>query len=100
MGTINFKEKGLDRYEALCALYNKSQPLGLGILHYTPGDLSVDAARSLLDECDYVDYLKGRVIKTRFAKDSDTIDPYLYDRDNGDGAALRAIEDYAANKVS
>lgn len=30
MGTINYKEKGLEREEVLCALYNHSKPLCIG----------------------------------------------------------------------
>lgn len=99
MGTINYKEKGLEREEVLCALYNHSKPLGLGALHFVAGDMSVNEAKELLEQVDYVDYLHGRVIKTKFARFSETIDPYLYDRNNGEGAALRAIDEYAAKKA-
>lgn len=55
---------GMDKAEVLAALYNASKPLGLGIYHYTPDDITVEEARELL---------------------------WLYDRDNGNGAALRVI---------
>lgn len=35
MEEINFKEMGFNRYVVLCALYNKSKPLGLGMLFFT-----------------------------------------------------------------
>ena len=38
----------------------------------------------------YFDYLYGRVMKVDLSKD--TFDPFLYDRDNGQGAAERAIK--------
>jgi hypothetical protein len=38
---------------------------------------------------DYIDYFQGRVIKTDLR--GDAIDPRLYDRDNGAGAAERAV---------
>lgn len=37
----------------------------------------------------YFDYLKGRVMKVSISGDS--LDPRLYDRDNGQGAAARAL---------
>jgi hypothetical protein len=37
----------------------------------------------------YFDYLHGRVIKTNFSGDS--FHPGLFDRDNGRGAAERAV---------
>lgn len=39
----------------------------------------------------YFDYLQGRVMKVDLA--GDELDPRLYDRDNGEGAARRAIYD-------
>lgn len=99
MGLINFKEMGLDRYEVLCALYNHSRPLGLGILHYTPKDLTIAEAREHLEQTrGYADYVNGRVIKVSLPEDAETFDPRLYDRDNGEGAALQAVEEYAKNK--
>lgn len=96
---INFVEMGLDRYEVLCALYNNSHPLGMGILHYTPGNLTVDEAKTLLTQSmGYADYVKGRVIKVKLPEGSVSFSPRLYDRDNGEGAALCAVTEYANNK--
>ena len=39
----------------------------------------------------YVDYFSGRVIKARIFGKESLIDPYLYDRDNGDGAFKRVV---------
>ena len=48
-------------------------------------------AQELLDSGQtYFDYLKGRVMKIDLSGDSE-LDPRLYDRDNGAGAAERAI---------
>lgn len=80
----------LDKAEVLAALYNHSQPLGLGRLHFTPEDMSVEEARELLKSYTYFDYLKGRVMKTNL--EGDVFDPWLYDRDNGVDAAKKAIE--------
>ena len=98
MGLINFKDVGLDRYEVLCALYNCSHPLGMGLLHYTPGPLALEEAHELLDGYDYADYVKGRVIKVKLPQDAESFDPRLYDRDNGDGAALAALKQYVEQK--
>lgn len=80
----------LDKAEVLAALYNNARPQGLGFLHYTPEDMSTQEAEELLDEQKYFDYLYGRVMKVNLT--GSTFDSRLYDRDNGDGAALRAIQ--------
>ena len=100
MEEINFKEMGLDRYEVLCALYNKSKPLGLGMLHFVPGPLVLEEAHELLDGYEYADYVKGRVIKVKLPEYAESFNPYLYDRDNGEGAALRALQEYVKQKES
>ncbi len=101
MEEINFKEMGLDRYEVLCALYNKSRPLGLGFLQFTPGDMSVEEAREFLQSTGgYADYVKGRVIKVNLPDGVESFNPRLYDRDNGEGAALRALQEYVKQKES
>jgi hypothetical protein len=77
--------------KVLAVLYNNSQPLGMGMLHFTPEDMTEEQAQSLLDDGQtYFDYLKGRVMKVDLSKDDFT--PRLYDRDNGEGAASRAID--------
>jgi hypothetical protein len=80
---------GLDKGEVLAALYNASKPLGLGALHFRPTAMSPAEARELLAEHSYFDYLHGRVMKVDLS--GDTLRAHLYDRDNGDGAAHRAI---------
>lgn len=42
----------------------------------------------------YFDYLKGRVMKVELA--GDDVDPWLYDRDNGQGAFARVIDELRA----
>lgn len=85
---------GLTREQVLCALYNASKPQGLGILHYDPMPLKIDEAKNVLSKSEYVDYLKGRVIKANLTKDAKEFDSRLYDRDNGPAAAKAAIERY------
>lgn len=94
--------KGLDKGAVLAALYNASQPLGMGFLHYDPALMTADEGRALVDDQmkrtsefgqprAYFDYLKGRVMKVEVSLD--TLSPGGYDRDNGQGAARRALVD-------
>ena len=80
----------LDKAEVLAALYNASQPLGMGFLQYDPTPMTAEVARPILEGQTYFDYLKGRVMKIKLV--GDEIDPWLYDRDNGQGAAAKAID--------
>lgn len=78
-----------DPAAVLVALYNASKPLGMGILQFTPGNMSLEEAKHLLAQSRYFDYLHGRVMKVTI--DGPILDSRLYDRDNGIGAAARAI---------
>jgi hypothetical protein len=89
--------EGLDRAAVLAALYNAARPQGLGFLHYDPKPMTVEEAREILNKHAregeiYVDYLYGRVMKVRISEKEDCIDPRLYDRDHGKGAAELVIE--------
>lgn len=79
-----------DKADVLRVLYDASRPLGLGILHYNPQPMSRDEAEELFKDGNYFDYVHGRVMKVKI-DDSGKLDPWLYDRDNGEGAAARAI---------
>ncbi len=85
----------LDKAAVLAALYNNAEPLGLGVLLWTPEDMSVEEAQKLLDEHEpygsYFDYVHGRCLKIDLSKD--VLDTWLYDRDWGDGAVLRVLSD-------
>ncbi len=84
--------KGRNKAEVLAKLYNSSKPQGFGFLNSDAAGMSAEEAQSLLDGGQtYFDYLKGRVMKVDLS--SDELDPRLYDRDNGDGAAAAAIND-------
>lgn len=87
MGKINLK--GMNKAAVLAALYNASKPQGMGFLHYDPTPMTVDQAATLLAQTTSFDYLKGRVMKVSLS--GDEFDPWGYDRDNGQGAAERAI---------
>lgn len=86
---INIAE--LDKVEVLIALYNNAKPLGLGWLCHEPKNMSRVEAENQLEKSTYFDYINGRVMKVNLLSDTE-FDPYLYDRDNGNGAAYRAID--------
>ncbi len=78
----------------LAALYNNSRPQGLGMLHADKKAMTVEEAESLLEVAyhrgvPYFDYLKGRVMKVEI--NGKRLNPRLYDRDLGPGAALRVV---------
>ena len=82
--------KGKNKAEVLAKLYNASHPQGMGFLHFSPEAMTTEEAQELLDGGQtYFDYLKGRVMKVDLSKDM--LDPRLYDRDNGKGAAAAAL---------
>ena len=83
---------GLDKAVILAALYNAAKPQGLGVLHYTPDDMTRAEAAKIVANTElqlYFDYIKGRVLKVNLS--GDTLNPNAYDRDNGAGAAARVL---------
>ncbi len=89
MNTEQIDISKLDKAEVLAALYNASKPQGMGFLHFDPTPMKTEEARELLKQLNYFDYLKGRVMKVEIK--GDTLNPRLFDRDNGQGAAARAL---------
>lgn len=86
----------LDKAEVLAALYNNSRQQGMGLLNPRGREpLTKEQAAELLKQTTYFDYLAGRVMKVEL-KD-DILDPWLYDRDNGIGAAARALKPLIAS---
>ena len=80
--------QGLDKASVIQALYERTEPHGLGILHFNPGPLPREEAESLVGE--YIDYLHGRVMKVQIGP-GDEFNESLYDRDNGTGVAQSAV---------
>lgn len=80
----------MNKAEVLATLYNNSKPIGNGILHFTPEDMTIDEAKILLATQTDFDYLKGRVMKIDLTGDELRTD--LYNRDNGGGAAEAALK--------
>lgn len=89
MSMINIE--GLDKAEVLKELYNNSRVQGMGFLQATGRDLSLEEARVLLTKTTYFDYLHGKVMKVDLSSDTE-FKGWLYDRDNGEGAAQRVID--------
>lgn len=96
MSTINIA--GLDKAEVLMALYHRGQVQGLGTLEASSSVMSLETAKEFVEEATtnarhgeviYFDYVLGRVIKTEIGHDE--LNPRLYDRDNGQGAAAAAL---------
>lgn len=95
---------GLDKAELFAALYNHAKPLGMGFLHYDPTVMTKEAAIKMMGAGDdssrmfpgiggrpmYFDYVKGRPLKIDLS--GDTLDTYLYNRDQGDNAAEKIVE--------
>jgi hypothetical protein len=86
--------RGLDKAAVLMALFNASAQRGMGLLQ-TQGakDMDIFHARDLISTMDgdwYLDYLHGRVMKIDIGEDE--VETYLYNRDNGIGAAERAVD--------
>jgi len=80
--------KGIDKAVILAKLYNNSKVQGMGFLQAQSGDMTTEQARDLLKESTYFDYLHGKIMKVDLSGDS--FDPWLYDRDNGKGSAIKA----------
>lgn len=84
---------GLDKAEILAALYNYSQQQNMGFLQTRGAEgMTVEQAREEIinNKEMYFDYLHGRVMKIDLR--GDDLDTWLYNRDNGQGAAEAVIE--------
>jgi hypothetical protein len=83
---------GLDKAEVLLTLYNHSHYQGMSILGAVDSYTLEDAKRDYENQPNkYFDYLHGKVLKVDLSED--TFDSRLYDRDCGEGAAQKAIDD-------
>lgn len=82
--------KGLNKAEVLKTLYNNSQPLGLGSLQFESREMTTEEAEEWLEQVTSFYYLKGRVMKVDLSSDTE-FEERLYDRDNGEGSAQKAI---------
>lgn len=81
----------LPKSEVLMALFNATHQQGLGFMD-ARGSRQMkreDADEIIATGITYFDYLRGRVMKVEISKDA--FDPFMFDRDNYDGAAQDAI---------
>lgn len=78
--------KGMDKAAVLVALHSASRQMWQGFLE---NPLSYAEAVGHLKLTHKFDYLQGRVLKVDLTGDEFWCD--LYDRDNGAGAAARAV---------
>lgn len=74
----------------LMALYNASKMQGNSFLGGDGSTMSEAEATERLKSQTSFDYLNGKVMKIDLS--GDLLETWLYDRDNGDGAALKAIQ--------
>ena len=85
----------LSKTDVLVALFNASRPLGLGFTQNHTEHMAISEATELLNQNTYFDYIRGRVMKIDIG--GDELNTWAYDRDNGQGAAARAIKDIPLN---
>lgn len=83
---------GVDKAVVLAALYNAAKSQGMGDLESLGRpQMTTSTARGYLDQGQTeFDYVHGRILKIEF--DGDELDVRLYDRDNGQGAAFKALK--------
>lgn len=87
----------VDAAKLLAALYNCTRPSGLGVLMDLNRPMTVDEATKILSDKEkfIFDYLYGRPLKVGAHGPDQTITDQsrvLYDRDAGQGAFDRAVE--------
>ena len=75
----------------LKALWENSKAQGMSFLALPElGQITVEQCSARLAESAYVDYFAGKVIKIDFS--GGDFNPWGYDRDNGQGAAQKAVD--------
>ena len=80
----------LPKHRVLQALFNASRQRGIGLLDRSGvAPLSTEDAKEIVSSSLDFDYVRGRVFKVNIS--GDCFDPWLFDRNNGQGAAERAI---------
>lgn len=86
--------KGLLKDDVLVALWNASKCQGISFMDYAP--LTAGQAYAEILKRKKFDYLNGKVLKVDLS--GNEFDERLYDRDNGAGAAQKAIDELRAQK--
>jgi hypothetical protein len=83
---------GLNKDEVVRALWRNSKPASVYVLSAIPlPELDESLVKRVLSsDRPYFDYLCGRVMKTDFS--TNFLNPWLYDRDNGEGSMKEIVE--------
>ena len=82
---------GLDKAHVLMALFNDASAQGRGYLRDHEKDMDLKEATVIIASGKLsFDYVRGRVLKVELS--GNAFSSRLYDRDNGEGAAQRAID--------
>jgi hypothetical protein len=92
MKMSNIDISKMNKCEVVAKLFNASKAQGMGFFQTGHNQkMSATEAEKHLDNAGdgYFDYLNGRVMKVDVS--GDELNPSLYDRDNGQGAAERAL---------
>lgn len=83
---------GKNKAKILAALYNNSLPANHGHFEFMSENMTENEAQEILDKgFVYINYLKGRIIKTEFS--TNQLDPLGYDTYNGEGTMAQVIEE-------
>lgn len=88
--------KGIKKSILLHQLWRFSQAQGMSFLSLPTRPMNEDAFKEIIEERQsegadlYFDYLIGKVIKCDIT--GDKLDPWLYDRDNGEGKAETVVK--------
>jgi len=82
--------RGLDKADLLVELYNNSHQQGL-FKNQETKILTYEEAQKLVSCTGDFDYLYGKRLKLNLNSDKE-FSEFLYDRDNGEGAAQQAVD--------
>lgn len=84
--------EGLNKAEVLFALWHTSHAQGMSFMGLPTTNFTLERAEEWVKDTPnmYFDYVDGHVIKCDIS--GDEFDPRLFDRDCGEGAAAKAIE--------
>lgn len=95
---VNIKD--LNKAEVLFALWHASHAQGMSFMGLPTTNFTLERAEEWVNGTPkmYFDYVDGHVIKCDIS--GDEFDERLYDRDCGEGAAAKAIENLRKNGVN
>jgi len=80
----------LEKANVLAALYNAAKPAFKQMSSYDPSPMTYKEAKQLTFSHSHFSHIKGRILLIIFIENS--FNPKLYDKNNGEGAALKVIE--------